>query len=156
MGGVPPPSPPVGIQGLDRVLLYLVDLDLAGTNRYFKHISGIYTTRYGNANSCCTRPAQAGPGHPRRPVAAAHSLAVLAERASTTRKSLGRVERGDPSVSLGIYSTVLFALGMIDRLADVADPRFDAVGRELEEERLPERVRLPRRKTTKPKRKDQE
>ncbi|MDA0204637.1 MAG: hypothetical protein O3A53_11730 [Acidobacteria bacterium] len=83
-------------------------------------------------------------------------MAVLAERASTTRKTLGRVERGDPSVSLGLYSTVLFVLGMIDRLADVADPRFDAVGRELEEERLPERVRLSRRKTTNPKRKDQE
>jgi transcriptional regulator with XRE-family HTH domain len=82
-------------------------------------------------------------------------MAVLAERASTTRKSLGRVERGDPSVSVGIYSTVLFALGMIDRLADVADPRHDAVGRELEEERLPERIRLPRRAKTKPTTKDQ-
>jgi hypothetical protein len=34
---------------------------------------------------------------------------------------------------------------MVDRLADVADPRHDAVGRELEEENLPKRIRLPRR-----------
>jgi len=37
-------------------------------------------------------------------------------------------------------------LGMIDRLSDLADPRHDAVGMELEEEHLPERIRLPRRR----------
>jgi hypothetical protein len=31
---------------------------------------------------------------------------------------------------------------MADRLADVADARHDAVGLELEEEHLPERIRL--------------
>ena len=36
------------------------------------------------------------------------------------------------------------------QLADVADPRNDAVGRELEEEHLPERIRLSRRKPAKP------
>jgi hypothetical protein len=40
--------------------------------------------------------------------------------------------------------TILFTLGMVDRLADVADPRHDTVGRELEEERLPQRIRLSR------------
>jgi hypothetical protein len=34
---------------------------------------------------------------------------------------------------------------MADRLADVADPRHDAVGLDLEEEHLPERIRLSRR-----------
>ena len=34
---------------------------------------------------------------------------------------------------------------MVDRLADVADPRHDSVGLELEEEHLPERIRLSRR-----------
>jgi hypothetical protein len=34
---------------------------------------------------------------------------------------------------------------MADRLADVADPRHDTVGMELEEEHLPERIRLSRR-----------
>jgi len=58
--------------------------------------------------------------------------------------TLNKVEKGDPGVSLGIYATVLFALGMADRLADLADPRNDAVGQELEEERLPERIRLSR------------
>jgi hypothetical protein len=34
---------------------------------------------------------------------------------------------------------------MVDRLADVADPRNDALGLALEEENLPKRIRLPRR-----------
>lgn len=72
-------------------------------------------------------------------------VSILAERASISRTTLNRIEKGDPSASLGNYATVLFALGMIDRLADVADPRHDTVGRELEEEHLPQRIRLSRR-----------
>jgi hypothetical protein len=34
---------------------------------------------------------------------------------------------------------------LADRLAEVADPRHDSVGLELEEEHLPQRIRLPRR-----------
>jgi transcriptional regulator with XRE-family HTH domain len=72
-------------------------------------------------------------------------VSVLAERASMSRTTLNKAEKGDPGVSLGAYATVLFVLGMIDRLADLADPRHDTVGMELEEERLPQRIRLPRR-----------
>ena len=71
-------------------------------------------------------------------------VAILAERASVSRTTLNKVEKGEPGVSLGIYATVLFVLGMIDRLADIADPRNDSVGLALEEENLPERIRLPR------------
>lgn len=73
-------------------------------------------------------------------------VAILAERASISRTTLSKVEKGDPGVSAGTYATVLFTLGMADRLADVADPRHDAVGRDLEEEHLPERIRLSRPK----------
>ncbi len=67
--------------------------------------------------------------------------------------TLSKVEKGDRGVSVGTYATVLFALGMADRLADVADHRHDTVGLELEEEHLPERIRLSRRqKPTKRKR----
>ena len=72
-------------------------------------------------------------------------VAILAERASISRMTLNKVEKGDPGVSLGTYATVLFVLGMVDRLADVADPSYDKVGLELEEEHLPERIRLSRR-----------
>ncbi len=78
-------------------------------------------------------------------------VAILAQRASISRMTLSRIEKGDPRASLGAYATVLFALGMSERLADVADPRHDSVGLALEEERLPERIRLSRRqKPTKP------
>lgn len=66
--------------------------------------------------------------------------AVMAERALISRPTLLKVERGDPSVSAGIYATVLFVLGMTDRWADLADPASDTVGRQLEDERLPERI----------------
>jgi transcriptional regulator with XRE-family HTH domain len=75
-------------------------------------------------------------------------VALMAERASISRTTLNKVEKGIPGVSLGAYATVLFSLGMVDRLADVADPRYDILGRELEEEHLPKRIRLTRPKST--------
>jgi hypothetical protein len=45
-------------------------------------------------------------------------------------------------VSLGTYATVQFVLGMIDRVAELADVTHDAVGLELEEEHLPQRIRF--------------
>jgi transcriptional regulator with XRE-family HTH domain len=71
-------------------------------------------------------------------------MALLAERALLSRTTLTRVEKGDPGASVGAYATVLFVLGMTDRLADLADPRHDSVGLALEEERLPQRIRIPR------------
>jgi hypothetical protein len=62
--------------------------------------------------------------------------------------TLNKVEKGDSGVSVGTYAKLLFALGMVDRLSDVADPRHDTIGRGLEEEHLPERIRLPRRKSS--------
>lgn len=70
-------------------------------------------------------------------------MAILAERASISRTTLNKVEKGDAGVSLGNYAAVLFALGMVDRLSDLADARSDAAGLQLEEEHLPERIRLP-------------
>ena len=77
-------------------------------------------------------------------------VAILAERASMSRTTLNKVEKGDPTVSVGSYAMVLFSLGMIERLSDIADPRHDVVGRELEEEHLPQRIRLPRRRKLSP------
>ena len=66
---------------------------------------------------------------------------VMAERASITRSTLYKVERGDPGVSLGIYATVLFVLGMLDHLGQVADAMHDRTGIDLEDESLPQRIR---------------
>lgn len=71
-------------------------------------------------------------------------VAILSERASISRMTLNKIEKGDAGVYIGNYATVLFALGLVERLADVADATQDTVGRELEEEQLPVRVRLSR------------
>lgn len=68
---------------------------------------------------------------------------VMAERALMSRMTLNKIEKGDPSVGLGMYATVLFVLGMADRLSDLADPRHDAIGLSLEDELLPKRIRRP-------------
>lgn len=71
---------------------------------------------------------------------------LMAQRAMIGRATLARVEQGSPHVSLGIYATVLFILGLERRLADLADVRSDEVGLLLEEDRLPQRIYLPRAK----------
>jgi hypothetical protein len=45
---------------------------------------------------------------------------------------------------MGVYASMLFVLGMIDRLGEVASVENDNVGIALEEERLPKRIRLKR------------
>lgn len=78
-------------------------------------------------------------------------VAILAQRASISRTTLNKVEKGDAGVAVGNYASVLFALGMLERLSELADPRNDAVGLRLEEEHLPERIRLTSSKRAGPK-----
>ncbi len=74
------------------------------------------------------------------------AMAIVAERASISKPTLIRIERGDQSVSIGSYARVLFVLGMVDRLADLADAKNDPVGLQLEEENLPKRIRVAGRR----------
>ena len=67
--------------------------------------------------------------------------AIMAQRALVSRITLHKVEQGDPTVAMGTYATALFVLGMTERLAELADARFDRLGLALEEERLPKRIR---------------
>jgi len=69
------------------------------------------------------------------------ATAIMAERASISRTTLGKIEKGDPGVSLGNYATVLFVLGLADRLSMLADVTADAVGLALDEENLAQRIR---------------
>jgi transcriptional regulator with XRE-family HTH domain len=73
-------------------------------------------------------------------------MAIVAERASVSKSTLIRIERGDPSVAVGNYARVLFVIGMIDRMTDLADAKNDPVGLQLEEENLPKRIRGARRR----------
>ena len=46
---------------------------------------------------------------------------------------------------MGNYGTVLFVLGLHDGIAGLADRGRDVLGLDIMEERLPRRVRVPRR-----------
>ena len=72
-------------------------------------------------------------------------MALMAERVGITRVTLTKAEQGDEGVSMGVYATILFVLGFIDRLPELGSPRQDDVGLALEEERLPKRIRLKKR-----------
>lgn len=74
------------------------------------------------------------------------ATATMAERARISRPTLVRLERGDAKVSVGIFATVLFVLGLHDRLAELADASHDRVGLDLESESLPKRIAGPRKK----------
>ncbi len=68
-------------------------------------------------------------------------MSILAERAAISRVTLMKIEKGDPSVSVGICASVLFALGLLKRFEEIADAGNDSIGRLLEEENLPQRIR---------------
>jgi len=73
-------------------------------------------------------------------------IKLMAERAGLSRSTIAKIERGDPSSSIGGYASVLFVLGLTNRLSDLVDFAHDLTGFQLEEENLPKRIRLPRAK----------
>jgi transcriptional regulator with XRE-family HTH domain len=76
-------------------------------------------------------------------------MKLAAERGGMSRATLNKIENGDGGVSLGAYAKMIFVLGMLDRLADLADPTFDKLGIELETESLPKRIRIPKNESGK-------
>jgi DNA-binding XRE family transcriptional regulator len=76
------------------------------------------------------------------------STVSMAERAFVSRGTLYKVEKGDPSVSMGVYATVLAILGLADGLGQIADRRDDTLGLDIEEDRLPKKIVSGSRKRT--------
>src|ERR1700690_4048105 len=75
------------------------------------------------------------------------TVSMMAERLGVAKSTYLRVEKGDPTVSLGIYAMALFALGFGDALGDLVDPGRDDQGLLLDAQRLPKRVRTKREPT---------
>lgn len=73
------------------------------------------------------------------------SVELVAERAGVSRASVWAVEKGSPSVSMGIYAQVLLATGLEQDLSKIAAD--DELGRTLQDLKLPTRRRAPRRET---------
>ena len=72
------------------------------------------------------------------------STELVAERAGISRATLWNVEKGSPSVAIGIYAAVLHALGNMDNdfLLLAKDDEF---GRTLQDLELPVRRRAPKK-----------
>ena len=72
------------------------------------------------------------------------SAELVAERAGISRATLWNVEKGSPSVAIGIYAAVLHALGNMDTdFLSVA--KDDELGRTLQDLELPVRRRAPKK-----------
>src|SRR5215467_7896265 len=75
-------------------------------------------------------------------------VAIAAQRASISKTTWLKVEKGDPGVLAGTYVTVLFILGLVEGVGQLADPGSDSLGLRLEEEQLPQRIRNKRPRPT--------
>lgn len=69
------------------------------------------------------------------------SSELMAKRCFVARSTLVRLEKGDPSVGIGVYATALFMLGMESQISNVASPQGDSLGCILGVEGVAQRVR---------------
>jgi len=73
------------------------------------------------------------------------SVELIAQRAGISRATLWAVERGSPSVSVGIYAAVLHSLNGMDKdLLLVA--KDDELGRKLQDLELQTKKRAPQKR----------
>lgn len=75
------------------------------------------------------------------------SAETVCARAGISRPTLSKIEAGDPSVTMGNYFQVLSVLGLEQDLSAVASD--DVLGRRLQDARMPQRERAPRRPAVK-------
>ena len=69
------------------------------------------------------------------------SAQAVAERIGVGRFTVGDAERGKPSTAIAVYVAMLWALGLADQLATLADPAADKEGLALAMSREPKRAR---------------
>ena len=65
----------------------------------------------------------------------------LAQACGIGRRTLYRIENGEPGIALGTLMSVLWALGLLDTIRSVANPDTDDHGKILEAASRPQRVR---------------
>jgi transcriptional regulator with XRE-family HTH domain len=68
------------------------------------------------------------------------TAAMMSERLGIAQSTYLRVEKGNPTVALGVYAMALFCLGLGDVFGDLIDVSKDHHGLILDEERLRKRV----------------
>ncbi len=72
-------------------------------------------------------------------------MSLAAERAKISRSTLDKIEKGEEGVSLGAYAKVIYILGLLHRLSELADQTHDKFGQDLDAEALPKRIRTPKK-----------
>lgn len=75
------------------------------------------------------------------------TIAALCERAGISAPLYARMVAGAPGTSVGAYAMVLFALGVGTPFDSLMEVSKDDTGLLLDEERLPKRVRSPRKES---------
>ena len=71
------------------------------------------------------------------------SVAQVAERATCSPLTISRIEKGVPTVAIGIYLRVLYALQLDDDILFLA--KDDELGRTLQDMNLPQRERASKK-----------
>ncbi len=71
------------------------------------------------------------------------SVAQVAERATCSPLTVSRIEKGSPTVAIGIYLRVLYALQLDDDILFLA--KDDELGRMLQDLNLPQRERASKK-----------
>ena len=68
------------------------------------------------------------------------SQVSLAERMGVERRTVSRLEKGDPGITTGVLLRALWVLGLWSTVKGLADPAVDKAGIFLEKQREPRRV----------------
>ena len=71
------------------------------------------------------------------------SVAQVAERATCSPLTVSRIAKGVPTVAIGIYLRVLYALQLDDDILSLA--KDDELGRALQDMKLPQRERASKK-----------
>ena len=71
------------------------------------------------------------------------SIAQVAERATCSPLTVSRIEKGVPTVAIGIYLRVLYALQLDDDILSLA--KEEVLGRALQDMNLPQRERASKK-----------
>lgn len=74
------------------------------------------------------------------------SQEALAERIGASVNTVRRMEDGHPGTALQHFARALQVFGELDKFENLLDTALDSVGLSLMDEKLPKRIRSPRRK----------
>jgi transcriptional regulator with XRE-family HTH domain len=69
------------------------------------------------------------------------TIEEVAQKIGTSRFAVADAEKGKPSTSVAVYAALLWAYGLVNHLAGLADPNSDEEGTRLSLSREPARAR---------------